>query len=281
MIHELGLELQAELIAKGCPFPVVDGPEPTEAAASYLPERIVIQRDEGASEPLGPVRSTHHNPRHRANRMLAGLFRIYAQAPETNATVFEHRRRADTVVDLVICAMALVSSVRRNRWNAGPGKLVPLPDLEESSVDGGAVYELPFTFERAVHDLTWTGSKRPEVTLSRALLTGSPTLTFAEVGATGDTITRSAGSWITDGFAVGMLVRVRGSALNNVTGTIAALTATVLTFGTTDLANEGPVAGCVVDAGSIRSMTKASFQGADDDGDPTTIPANAETACGS
>jgi hypothetical protein len=66
------------------------------------------------------------------------------------------------------------------------------------------------------------------------------TLTFAEVAATGDTVTRSAGSWITDGFAVGHVVTFAGSASNNVTGRIAALSATVLTFDTTDLVAEGP-----------------------------------------
>lgn len=70
---------------------------------------------------------------------------------------------------------------------------------------------------------------------------GGPALTFAEVGATGDTITRATGSWLTDGFAVGDTVTVTNSALNNVTGTISALTALVLTFGSTDLAAEGPV----------------------------------------
>lgn len=75
---------------------------------------------------------------------------------------------------------------------------------------------------------------------------GTPTLTFAEVGATGDTITRSSGSWITDGFAVGDVVTVAGSSSNNVTGPIASLSATVLTFGTTDLAAEGPVSSCTV-----------------------------------
>lgn len=77
-------------------------------------------------------------------------------------------------------------------------------------------------------------------------MTGSPTLTFAEVGGTGDTVTRNAGSWITDGFAVGMVVTVGGSVSNNVTGPIASLSATVLTFGTTDLAAEGPVSDCTV-----------------------------------
>jgi hypothetical protein len=80
----------------------------------------------------------------------------------------------------------------------------------------------------------------------RVRLTGTATLTFAEVGGTGDTITRSTGSWITDGFAIGDVVTVAGSVSNNVTGPIAALTATVLTFGTTDLAAEGPVSSCTV-----------------------------------
>ncbi len=66
------------------------------------------------------------------------------------------------------------------------------------------------------------------------------TLTFAEVGGTGDTITRSAGSWIADGFKVGDKITISGSVSNNITTTqgIATLTATVITLGTDDLAAE-------------------------------------------
>lgn len=77
-------------------------------------------------------------------------------------------------------------------------------------------------------------------------MTGAATLTFAEVGGTGDTITRSTGSWIDDGFAVGMFFTVSGSVSNNVSDKIASLSATVITLGSTDLAAEGPVAGVVV-----------------------------------
>lgn len=97
----------------------------------------------------------------------------------------------------------------------------------------------------------WRASVRdraPLAALSRTSvrMTGSPTLTFAEVGASGDTITRSSGSWIADGFQVGDLITVAGSASNNVSGKIASLSATVITLGTTDLANEGPVSNCTV-----------------------------------
>lgn len=81
---------------------------------------------------------------------------------------------------------------------------------------------------------------------TRVRMTGSPTLTFADAGGTGDTITRSAGSFISDGFAVGDTITVAGSVSNNVTGVVAGVSALVLTMGTTALSAEGPVAGCSV-----------------------------------
>lgn len=100
--------------------------------------------------------------------------------------------------------------------------------------------------DRAIQGRGSIKDRAPLASMSHvsARMTGSPTLTFAEVGATGDTITRSAGSWVTDGFAVGDTVTIGGSVSNNVTGVIAALTATVITFDATDLVAEGPVAGC-------------------------------------
>lgn len=78
-------------------------------------------------------------------------------------------------------------------------------------------------------------------------MTGTPTLTFAEVGGTGDTITRSAGSWITDGYAIGDLITVTGSVSNNIVDApIAGVSATVITLGTTDLVAEGPLSGASV-----------------------------------
>lgn len=115
-------------------------------------------------------------------------------------------------------------------------------------VDLANTYEV--TNERFIYVRVSTTDRLPQAAMTReiARMTGSPQLTFLEVGGTGDTITRSSGSWIADRFAVGDVATVAGSAGNNVTGVIAALTATVLTFGTTDLANEGPVSNCAVTA---------------------------------
>jgi hypothetical protein len=76
------------------------------------------------------------------------------------------------------------------------------------------------------------------------VMAGNPNLTFVNVGGTGDTCTRDAGSWITDGFQIGDTVRFENAPLNNfVTGVLTNVTATVLTFGSTALTNEGPISG--------------------------------------
>ena len=75
--------------------------------------------------------------------------------------------------------------------------------------------------------------------VANVTIIGSPGLTFAEVGATGDTITRAGGgSFLDDGFRAGDTITVALTSSNNVTGAITAATATVLTFNTTDLAAE-------------------------------------------
>jgi len=77
-------------------------------------------------------------------------------------------------------------------------------------------------------------------------MTGAPTITFAEVGETGDTITRSAGSFIADGFQAGDLIVVTGSAGNNITAVLANVAASVLTLDSDDLVDEGPVSGVTI-----------------------------------
>ena len=86
-----------------------------------------------------------------------------------------------------------------------------------------------------------------EMSRTTVSMSGAPTVTFAEVGATGDTITRSAGSFISDGFAANMYITVAGAVasagLNNISGKITAVSALVLTLDTADLIAEGPISG--------------------------------------
>ena len=90
----------------------------------------------------------------------------------------------------------------------------------------------------------------PYATLSHSIVrmteASTDTVTFLEVGGTGDTITRSAGSFVTDGFHNNGWIRITASTLNNVQGVVPTVATSVLTLGTLDLANEGPVSGVAI-----------------------------------
>jgi hypothetical protein len=99
-------------------------------------------------------------------------------------------------------------------------------------------------------------------TTSAATIIGSERIVFAEVGASGDTITRSTGSWVSDGFAVGDIVTVSGTASNNVTtDAITGLSATVMTLGSTDLTAE-TIAGHRV--GVVKVLSMSAYVAAED-----------------
>jgi hypothetical protein len=87
--------------------------------------------------------------------------------------------------------------------------------------------------------LTLGGAALSAETAAAAMVVGSPTIAFAEVGDPGDTITRSRGSWLMDGFRAGDLITVEGSVGNNISAAaVTDVTATVLTLGSTDLLSE-------------------------------------------
>lgn len=115
-----------------------------------------------------------------------------------------------------------------------------LPNASAANVLAAQMNLYNTAHDRFVYARGSVPDRLPQAALSHVLarMTGNPTLTFAEVGSTGDTVTRSAGSWLADGYHVGDTATFAGTASNNVSGPIAALTDTVLTYGTTDLAAE-------------------------------------------
>jgi hypothetical protein len=259
MIHEIGRELDAKLRAKGCPFKVID----REVTKPTAWKNVVVIED--MPDTVGPARSQSLNPKRYFTRYLGGKLTIYAQSTKTGALEFEHKRIAHQVVDLALVALRKIGAERRQPVVIGRSEFVKIADLEKSERPAGVVYELEFTVERAVEDRTWVGAAAPEGALALYSMTGNPDLTFAALR----TITRSAGSWLDDGFAVGMTVRVRGSASNNVDGAITEIAPTILTLGATAIVDEGPVSGCTVIAGGIESCTQVVL------GDSPP-----ETACG-
>lgn len=131
---------------------------------------------------------------------------------------------------------------------------LPIGDITNSTFAGyvtTAVNAYETSNKRFVLARVNVRDRLPLAEMSRVTvrMSDSPTLTFAEVGAGNDTITRSTGSFITDGFAIGDVITVAGSSLNNVTAKVAGVSALVLTLGAAvadDLAAEGPVSNCTI-----------------------------------
>lgn len=160
MIHEIGVQLQAALQAKGCPFVVIDGPE-RRPTTTFARERVVIERDMSAGDTFAATHLPGKNPVTRLTRLIGCKITIYARAPSKGALEFEHFRRAEQVLDVVLIALYGIAKGRQNQVAFTSGKFVEPPDLTEGETMGGAVYELHFTFDRGVADRTWAGAAQP------------------------------------------------------------------------------------------------------------------------
>lgn len=159
MIHEVGVELDTELRRKGCPLRVVDGPERREPN-TFGRERIVIEHDP-SGDSFGSKHLANVNPKTFLTRSIGVKLTIFAQSPNAGANEFEHRRRAEHALDLVLVAINRIASIRKNAWSPKSGRFVLPDDLSKTETAGGAVYELNFTFDRGVAERTWAGDARP------------------------------------------------------------------------------------------------------------------------
>lgn len=165
---------------------------------------------------------------------------------------------------------ALESQQRQCRSWMVVGDLLTKTDADDvlAEANGYETEKSRFIFARcSIRD------RLPQAELSdtQQRMTGAPNVTFADVGAGNDTLTRSVGSFTTDGFVTGDTVRVTGAVAsagaNNVVGVVT-VAATALTFPAAGIAlvAEGPIAGV-----SITSEPTLTFAEA---GDADTITRN-------
>lgn len=111
--------------------------------------------------------------------------------------------------------------------------------------------------ERFVYGRASVRDRAPLAKMSRTRVRMSTpgTLTFA---ASGNTVTRTVGSWLTDGFAVGDLATVLNTVSNNITDrAVSALSATVMTLAAPPLVNEVAPSTVVVTSVGIVNVSEA------------------------
>ncbi|MCL2777722.1 MAG: hypothetical protein FWD73_06930 [Polyangiaceae bacterium] len=156
-LYQIGRELEALLVANGCPFPVVY--RERTGTATWGRPRIVLEPDEDRFD--API-SLSRDPKVHYTRIAGGKATIYAKSSKGGAQEFEHELVANAAIDQVLVAMRKIAAARHNRFVPVSGKFIVPKDLEKSELRAGAAYELLFTFTRAVAEQTWAKAIEPE-----------------------------------------------------------------------------------------------------------------------
>lgn len=164
MIAAIAKELDDALRAKGVPLRVSMGPERTDTATPAR-ERIVVEYDDSAGDSLSTA-PQHRNTAIKFVRLVGAKLTIYAQDSNAGAMDYEHRRRAEHALDLVLVALDGVVRGRRNTLAIRGSRFIRPDDLAQGKHFGGAAYELTFTVDRAVADTTWKNETTPTVTMA-------------------------------------------------------------------------------------------------------------------
>lgn len=166
MIREYAVELRSALSALGCPIPVVDDHDGT-ATTTYARSRIVVTEDIDQRDEYGPPHGAQRNPRTYYAVTIPVRVSIYVQSTAKGAVPWEHRRLARRVASAVISTFYELAKARRNQLSRISGGFVVPEDLEGSERPRGAVYELTFGLEAAVHaPATWESAAAPEFSLA-------------------------------------------------------------------------------------------------------------------
>jgi hypothetical protein len=184
MLHELGKELEDALVLKGCPFKVLDRED-----FKPLSHRNVIVIEHDGADSFGSAKSQSVNAKRYYTRTVGAKLTIYAQSPKAGANEFEHRRRAEHALDLALVALRDVCNTRKFLPEIGRGQFIPLADLAGSDVQSGAVYELAFTFDRAVNETDFDSSIDTELTIAAGNVVDTTTSVSIETSdATAETV---------------------------------------------------------------------------------------------
>lgn len=162
-LAEYGRALRAELVARGVPFVVTDGPEPT--GATKYTDRMVLENREGGDS-FSRTGTRKGNPPILFTRSVAARLKIYAQSTAAGATYAHHKGRAELALDHAVNALDTVIRTAKSQVRfTGGGFEVPA-DLADSQVRSGALYVLDFEYDRGMADaVSWTEDALDEFTL--------------------------------------------------------------------------------------------------------------------
>jgi hypothetical protein len=161
MLYDVAKLVATSLASRGCPLPVVYGPE-RFADVGLTNSRIVFERPRKAVDVTKPPRSSKNNPPRRYERSISGLIRVFAHSNVDGARVQDHEDMAEQAVDLVLVSLEVAIAKMKTTHKIGSGGFVSAADMDLDELESwpGVVYELPITIQRAVYDRTWAGASK-------------------------------------------------------------------------------------------------------------------------
>ena len=159
MLYDAMQIVETELESRGCPMPIIYGPERSQDV-SLVRSRIVFERPRESGDEVSPPRQMQKNPPRRAERGLACVCRVFAHSTLDGARVQDHEALADQTIDLVVVALQIAAARLSTTMRIGAGGFVDY-DVETMTAPG-VVYELEFTIQRGVFDRTWADEARAE-----------------------------------------------------------------------------------------------------------------------
>lgn len=161
MIYTLARDVGAKLLARKFPVRVAYGPERLQREG-YDPV-IVIERDRGGSDRIGPAVGVQRNARKRMVRMLAVRATIYAVSTLPGAMIHDHERDCERLIDALLVALdEWQAAERAGALEISEARYLAAADRNDVETWPGVVYVIRFFVRRAVYALTYEGDAKPE-----------------------------------------------------------------------------------------------------------------------
>lgn len=163
MIYKLSKDLAARLASRGCPLPVIYGPEPKKSTVINRP-RIVLQR---TTDDNNPRRSQFKNPKQSGVRACGVVLHIFAQSNLAGAGRHDHERMAEQAADMCTVGIRQIVSSYKTLLAWGPAHFLTDSEADLAGIEQwhGVIYELRFTVDRGIEDRTWQGEAAAEAEL--------------------------------------------------------------------------------------------------------------------
>ncbi len=260
MIYQLTINTAAAMKAAGIPGQVFFGVERFDRDQASVPRVQVLYDDRADSyEAPGTTRSETVIGNAAFSKWTGIVVNVSGTSTKSAAGEHDHKRAVQALADLFLIYLQKIAHGQRNALRNITGGFLPPADEKQRETGahyeirmqiGGAVLEAPAALAASsLVGLTMTvaavdGVTNLENVTPKIAMVGAPSVSVT--GAT-KTYTRSAGSFVADGFAAGMVIHVAGcpTAGNNGTKTIATVGALAVTVNET-CTDDGLTAGVVI-----------------------------------